>query len=318
MCLAGNIGLPLLDCDDRCVDWWVIELSSYQLSDLQADPALSLILNLTPEHLDWHGSEERYRADKLRLAQLAAYRPLVANAADPVLKAELGGRPNIVWFNDAAGFRVEAGRLYRGTAEFGLKLPPDLPGAHNLANVAAALTVLEQAGADPLAGMQSLSSFRPLPHRLQILGERGGRTYVDDSISSTPVATAAALESFAGRPVTLLVGGLDRGLDWAPYLTAFEKWPPNAVIGLPDSGRRIIRDMERGGLSPEMGLHVAEDLEAAIRLADDLTPPGGTVLLSPGAPSFPRFRDFRERGERFAYWCGFEAEETSEPGNGIK
>ena len=87
VCLAGNIGLPLLACQDQEVDWWVIELSSYQLADLQATPDISVILNLSSEHLDWHGSEERYRQDKLRLVDLAAGGPVVANAADPALKA---------------------------------------------------------------------------------------------------------------------------------------------------------------------------------------------------------------------------------------
>ena len=316
--LAGNIGRPLLSCDDRGVDWWVIELSSYQLADLEADPAVSVLLNLTPEHLDWHGSEEQYRKDKLRLVRLAGGRPLIANASDPVLKEELSGHPGIVWFNDAEGFHVRGGRLYRGARELHPELPPGLPGSHNRVNLAAALTALGQCGADLTSGLDSLSAFAPLPHRLQLIGEREGCGYVDDSISSTPVATAAALEAFAGRPVTLLVGGLDRGLDWAPHMEAFRKCPPDAVIGMPDNGSRILDVMRQAGIEPREGLHAVTDLEAAVALAGKLTRPGGIVLLSPGAPSFPHFRDYRERGLRFAKLSGFETGASEDFGKSIK
>jgi UDP-N-acetylmuramoylalanine--D-glutamate ligase len=104
--LAGNIGLPLLSCKNGDVDWWVIELSSYQLADLEAKPTVSAILNLSSEHLDWHGSEKKYHEDKLRLAKLSGSRPLIANAADPVLRNALAGFGNTTWFNSADGFRV--------------------------------------------------------------------------------------------------------------------------------------------------------------------------------------------------------------------
>jgi UDP-N-acetylmuramoylalanine--D-glutamate ligase len=307
--LAGNIGVPLLDCADRGVDWWVVELSSYQLADLQAQPTVSLLLNLSPEHLDWHGGELNYRHDKLRLAELAGNHPLIANAADKALTEALSGRPDMTWFNQREGIRVEDGRVFDGEAEIPVELPPGLPGAHNLANVAAALTVLRVMGADLSAGLQSLASFRSLPHRLQTVGERKGVRYINDSISSTPVATVAALEAFAAPSVTLLVGGLDRGLDWAPYIARIKRLTPNAVIGVPDSGSRIIREMKEAGIRPENGLHEATDLEMAIKLARNLTPEGGLVLLSPGAPSFPRYNDYRDRGRQFTELSGFEFSE---------
>jgi UDP-N-acetylmuramoylalanine--D-glutamate ligase len=303
--LAGNIGLPLLACDDRGVDWWVIELSSYQLADLEGDPAISVLLNLSEEHLDWHGSEQNYRDDKLRLVKLTGPRPLIANASDPLLRAALSGRSNTLWFNSLSGFRVERGSLFDGETELSAHPPQGLPGAHNLSNAAAALTVLRTIGADISTGIGSIASFRCLPHRLQCLGERFGIRYIDDSISSTPVATAAALEAFSGQKVTLLVGGLERGLDWTPYMREIRVRLPSAIIGIPDNGLRIIREMKRAEVNPENGLHSTPDLAEAVALAQKLTPPGGVVLLSPGAPSFPRFSDYRERGRRFSDLCGF-------------
>jgi UDP-N-acetylmuramoylalanine--D-glutamate ligase len=316
--LAGNIGLPLLSCKNGDVDWWVIELSSYQLADLEANPTVSAILNLSSEHLDWHGSEKKYHEDKLRLAELSGSRPLIANAADPVLRNALAGFGNTTWFNSADGFRVAGRNLYEGDVELHPELPDGLPGSHNLANVAAALTIFGALGEDPESGLRSIPSFRCLPHRLQHIGEKLGIQFVDDSISSTPVATAAALEAYSGRTVTLLLGGLDRGLDWAPYMGMIGEYLPLAIIGMPNNGSRIIREMKKAKISPQKGLHEAADLEKAVMLARDLTAPGGVVLLSPGAPSFPQFRDYSDRGRQFAKICGLHNPEGTEPSNEIK
>ena len=310
--LAGNIGRPLLDCDDEGVDWWVIELSSYQIADLDARPSLSVILNLSPEHLDWHGSEARYRADKLRLAELAGGRPLVVNAADASLRAAFTNHSGVRWFNDAGGLRATGGRLFDGAEEYPLTAPPGLPGKHNLSNLAAVFTVLRVLGVDETAAAASLGSFHALPHRLQFIGERDGIRFVDDSISSTPVATLAALDAYRGEDVTLLLGGLDRGLDWSPYLEGVRERLPVAVIGIPDSGARLIREIRASGIRPAGGLHDCDSLDEAMRVACRLTPRGGVVLLSPGAPSFPHFRDFRARGRHFADLAGLAPPEHDE------
>jgi UDP-N-acetylmuramoylalanine--D-glutamate ligase len=307
--LAGNIGLPLLACEDRAVDWWVVELSSYQLADLQAAPDISVILNLSTEHLDWHGSVERYRQDKLRLVCLAADKPVVANAGDPVLKAALGGRKNIVWFNSGSGIQASGSGLRDGGNELPALIPEGLPGLHNLSNLAAALTALRLTGADLQSAMKSLPAFPGLAHRLQTLGKQGDLQFVNDSISSTPFATVAALAAFSGREVTLIVGGLDRGLDWTPYMSSVRELLPCAVIGIPDNGPRIVRQMKDLDLVPREGLHETANLPDAVELAKRLTPRGGIVLLSPGAPSFPQFRDYRDRGKKFAQLCGFSLAE---------
>ena len=308
--LAGNIGKPLLDCDDRGVDWWVIELSSYQLADLEGQPDVSVLLNLTPEHLNWHGGEAAYFRDKLRLVELAHGHPVVANAADPVLHEALSGTENVTWFNDPGGIRTDGRCLFDGARELECRLPEGLPGAHNLSNVAAVLTVVRRVGGDLAGASRAVAAFRPLPHRLQVCGTRRGVRFVNDSIASTPVATAAALQSLAGQPVTLIVGGLDRGVDWTPYTAMFVSHTPLAVIGIPDSGPKILATLRNGGVQPRKGLHEASDLAAAVEVALRITPAGATVLLSPGAASFPQFRDYRERGRQFAHFCGFELEEA--------
>lgn len=303
--LAGNIGQPLLACDDQGVDWWVIELSSYQLADLEASPSLSVILNLSPEHLDWHAGEANYRRDKLRLAALTDRGTVIVNAADAGLARRFQGEANVRWFNDEAGVHWEGAKMYYRQQEVPLDVPAGLPGLHNLHNIAAALSAAMGAGADVLRAARAVGSFEALPHRLQLLGSRDGIAYVNDSIATTPVSTVAALEAYRHGPVVLIVGGFDRGLDWNPHGRHFLQWAPRAVIALPQNGPRIIESLRRAGLSPVAGYHPLPNLPEAVAMAQRLAVAGDTILLSPGAPSFPDFIDFQDRGRQFARLCGF-------------
>jgi UDP-N-acetylmuramoylalanine--D-glutamate ligase len=303
--LAGNIGKPLLACDDADVDWWVIELSSYQLSDLHARPTIGVLLNFSPEHLDWHGGLEGYRRDKLRLASLTVPGGLVINAADAALSAEFSKLGSVSWFNSPHGIRTEGGEFRDAGYSLEVCMPDNMPGRHNRANVAAALTAVRKAGFELAPAIASLSSYESLPHRLQVLGVKQGAVWINDSIASTPVATAAALESLAGKSVVLLVGGLDRGLDWSTYLPDFQVHTPKALIAMPDNGPAVINTLQQLGIVCRAGEHLAPDLEQAVSLAQSLSEPGDVVLLSPGAPSFPRFVDFQHRGQEFARLAGF-------------
>jgi UDP-N-acetylmuramoylalanine--D-glutamate ligase len=306
--LAGNIGQPLLDCESQGVDWWVVELSSYQLADLEGRPSLGVILNLSDEHLDWHGSAARYRHDKLRLVELLEGHPLVACGTDAELRTVLASTRNVHWFDSAESWRVEESAIWLAGRKVLADAPASLPGRHNLLNLAAALTAVQLTGAASAeqvpALLACLEAFPGLPHRLQHLGRQGGLNWVNDSLATTPVATLAALDALAGEPVTLLVGGLDRGVDWGAAIARMRLRPPHAIIALPDSGPGLAERMGAAGLAPVAGIHLAADLAQAVRLARRITPAGGTVLLSPGAPSFPQFRDFAHRGSQFAQLAG--------------
>jgi UDP-N-acetylmuramoylalanine--D-glutamate ligase len=191
-----------------------------------------------------------------------------------------------------------------------IEVPASLPGAHNLSNIAAALTVIQKIGGDLHAACRSVASFRALSHRLQLLGELNGLRYIDDSISSAPVATVAALEALPGSNITLIVGGLDRGVDWTPYMHRMGESLPAAVIALPDNGPVIVDCLQAAGIRPPGGMHQVANMAEAVLLAKRLTRRGGVVLLSPGAPSFPHFRDYRDRGCQFAGLCGFEPDQS--------
>jgi UDP-N-acetylmuramoylalanine--D-glutamate ligase len=171
-----------------------------------------------------------------------------------------------------------------------------LPGAHNAVNVAAAVAVLDALGVPlPVPGLQdALAAFAPLPHRLEPVGTVDGVTFVDDSLATSAQAAVAACEAYADRPLTLLVGGLDRGIDYAPlvrYLSA--RRPAVTVVAMGEAGRRIAAGLD--GLPAE----AADDVASAVRIAAKLTPPGGAVLFSPAAASPPEYGSYERRSAAF-------------------
>lgn len=309
--LAGNIGMPLLDLLDPPLepDWWVLELSSFQITDLGAVPEIGAVLNLFPEHLDWHLGVERYFRDKMRLLGIGGGRhPRVsvvnARQAYPDSKLPPSG---VVRFGDRAGFHVRDGAVWHGERRLIDGASLALPGAHNLDNLAAALAIVAATGVDAAALASEARDFRALPHRLAPLGVRDGVLWIDDSIATTPHATLAALAHLEGRSVTLLVGGHDRGLDWSGFAAAIAPSPPHRVLCFGAAGARIAATL---AARPELSPRVAclATLDQAVDAARRITPEGGVILLSPGAPSFDAFRDYAERGRHFAAAGGFPAE----------
>ena len=305
-CLSGNIGRPMLDCEGSGVDWWVIELSSYQLSDLEAKPDMALLLNLSDEHIDWHGGANRYRADKLKLADMAGHGRLIANFSDPILAECLTGRMDVIWFNCAGRWQASRSVVISGNGEQVISAPVSLPGEHNMQNLAAALTVIDELEVEIPDMDQALAAFTGLPHRLQTIGYKDGVRYVDDSISTTPVSVSAALNTIGCEGTVLLLGGLDRGLEWDEFSDDLCGQIPAAIITMPDNGPKIIASLKNAGVEPDAGLHAVKNLSQAVALAQSLVPEKGSILLSPGAPSFPHFRDFEERGDQFAIYAGIE------------
>ncbi len=271
--LAGNIGRPVIELLDlNPATWVVLELSSYQIADLEVGPEVALLTNLSREHTDWHGSEERYRADKLRVFDLPGVRAAVRPLGDR------GGWPLVV-----------------PAAEVPLR------GAHNAQNVAAAVAAIQAAGL-PLPELPgALAGLEPLPHRLQTVHvDERGVEWVDDSISTTPASAVAAIEAFAGRPLVLIAGGADRVQDYAPLAQALTARPePTALVLLPDTGAAIAAAAADCGFAAAR-MSTAGDMREATRLAGALGQPGAVILLSPAAPSFNAYRDFEERGDHFA------------------
>ncbi|KFN51882.1 hypothetical protein N790_13540 [Arenimonas malthae CC-JY-1] len=318
--LAGNIGLPLLELLDvqPPPEFWAIELSSYQTGEAR-DVDVAVVLNLFPEHLDWHGSEARYYADKLALVTKAAPRIAVLNAADPrLVELDVPPTTRVLWFNHADGWHLRESLVYRGEQPvFDARHVP-LPGRHNRLNLCAALATLEALGLDAVALAPAAASFRPLPHRLQSLGLRHGIESVNDSISTTPHASIAALDCYRGRRVAILVGGYDRGLDWGVFAERIAAEPVAAVITMGQNGPRVYEKLKPLALGDRFVLAEAGDMDEAVKLGLQVLGHDGVLLLSPGAPSFPRYRDYVERGRHFAQAAGFDPELISTiPGLGV-
>lgn len=323
--LVGNIGLPLLEMlePQPAPDYWAVELSSYQTGEVArsgAHPQVAVVLNLFPEHLDWHGSEARYIEDKLALVTDAAPRIAVLNAADPHLAALSLPDSEVVWFNQPQGWHMRGEWVYRGEQQVFDTANTPLPGRHNRGNLCAVLAAIEALGLDAVALAPAVQDFRPLPNRLQTLGSRGALRFVNDSISTTPHASLAALDCFAGQRIALLVGGHDRGLDWHDFVDHMAHHvPPVEIVTMGANGPRIHALLQPLADAGRFGLHAAGDLDEAVRLAcSALGAQGGVVLLSPGAPSFGAYRDYVARGRHFAELAGFDPDQIAAiPGIGI-
>jgi UDP-N-acetylmuramoyl-L-alanine---L-glutamate ligase len=295
--LAGNIGVPALDLlDGERAQVTVVELSSYQIADLEVGPQVALVTNVFREHTDWHGSEEAYRADKLRLLGLRGVRAAVLNARDERL-AGLDPGVRTVRYGQPGGWDVTAegialgGELRVAGAEVGLR------GEHNALNLCGALAALEAFAVPAPPLPESLAGFRALPHRLETVAERDGVLWVNDSISTTPESTMAALASFPGREVVLIAGGQDRGQDYSELARALAASGAR-LIAIPSTGPRVLAAARAAGVAADRAIEAC-DMAAAIAAARGLERPGAVILLSPAAPSFDNYRDFEERGERF-------------------
>jgi UDP-N-acetylmuramoyl-L-alanine---L-glutamate ligase len=297
--LAGNIGRPaldLLDTDPEALA--IVELSSYHVADLTTGPETAVITSLFAEHADWHGSEQVYRAEKLRLVTLPGVKKVVLPARSPDL-AGLPTEAERLLFGEPSGWDLTAGGIAHAgepKVETG-RLP--LPGDHNALNLCAALTALEACGIVPPAHLpDALEGFQALAHRLQTVAEIGGVRWVDDSISTTPESAIAALASFPGVPLVLLGGGQDRGQEYGGL--AAELVRVGAVlVAMGSTGPRLREAALAAGLPSEKALQ-AKDLAEAVAIARGAVEPGAVVLLSPAAPSYDQFENFEQRGDRFA------------------
>ena len=283
--LAGNIGLPALDLLDAPAEQWVVlELSSYQTADLAQGPEVAVITNLYKEHTDWHGDEATYRAEKLRLFTLPGVAAAVHPAGFPAIDAAVAGVPRRVRFGTADGWHVSGGGVRHGDGPRLARSALPLRGEHNALNLCAALSALDAAGFAAPELPQALAGVAALPHRLETVWESGGVAWVDDSISTTPESALAALAAFAGVPVVLIAGGLDRGQEYAA-LGGRVAAGAVALVTLPETGDRLAEAALADGLAPER-LRRAGDMDAAVAAARELVPRGGVVLLSPAAPSY--------------------------------
>jgi UDP-N-acetylmuramoyl-L-alanine---L-glutamate ligase len=305
--LAGNIGVPVTEAPQDDADFIVIEISSYQAADIEGDFPIGVLTSLYPEHLDWHQSLEVYYRDKLNLLRNSRVKIVNAEALETMRQHDLSlGQP--VLFNDPSDFHAKDSRIYDKKKLIGALANKHLSRPYNLSNVCAVLAALKQLGFDLSKTLAAMEDFRGLPHRQQELGEKDGVLYVDDSISTMPQSAIAAMESYGGKSVTLIAGGFDRGIDYAPLADYVTAKKIHAVICMGPSGQRIYDLLTKAG---GKNVFAADSMQEAVGLAKERTPEGGVVLLSPAAPSYGLFKNFEERGKAFAAESGFAVNPAS-------
>jgi UDP-N-acetylmuramoylalanine--D-glutamate ligase len=292
--VGGNIGTAPWDpeCGDD-YDFWVVEVSSYQATSAPVAPPVVVVTSLNPDHLPWHGDVETYYRDKLSLCTRPGARVTVANAdsAELVQHAALLG-PTVRWVSSGA------------VADEPWVASVPLLGQHNQRNAVLAATALREAGiaeasdADALA--RAAATFQPLAHRLTLIDTIDGVRFIDDGLATNVLPTIAALESLPGERVALIVGGHDRGIDYRP-LGAYLRDADAEVLVLttPAVGARMAAEVAESLPGTRSAVQECADLDEAVAAGFTWARPGGIVLLSPAAPSFGVYRDYKDRSDAF-------------------
>jgi UDP-N-acetylmuramoylalanine--D-glutamate ligase len=313
--VGGNIGDPLLNYVDEMQvdDLAILEISSFQLEQMTLSPNVAAILNITPNHLDRHGTMEAYTAAKRRLLEYQGPEDIAV-----LCREDTGSwnecksvRGHLVSFgfdplaDDQDGTYLADGllRLRRGNKDIPL-MPSDeiqLRGDHNVMNVLAAFAIGDAAGLDLNAMLEAAKGFRSVAHRLEFVREWNGAKWYNDSIATAPERTIAAIHSFE-EPVVLLLGGRDKNLPWGD-LAALVHERVDHVVLFGEAAEIIAAALGKQvpGQRP-FTLERCKSLSEAVWVASRVAEPGDVVLLSPGGTSFDEFRDFEERGEGFRKW----------------
>ena len=303
--LGGNIGTPLVERSDELSpsDWVVLELSELQLPTITRGADVALYTNITEDHLDRHRTVDAYRAVKARLAELSVPPGRVVLNRDDSGCRDLGERlpaeavawyglerpgldPEEAWVDDD-GWIVVAGERLLPHREV------PLPGRHMLANVVGAALAARLVGVERDATVAAIREFSGVPHRLELVADRADVRWVNDSQATIPLAAMAALEAFEDRPIVLIAGGKDKGLEYGAFADAIAARARAAVL-LGETADELERLID--GRVP---VERAGSMGEAIRIAGERAQPGDVVLLSPAAASFDMFVDYAERGDAF-------------------
>jgi UDP-N-acetylmuramoylalanine--D-glutamate ligase len=300
--VGGNIGTPALELlNDDAPDLYVLELSSFQLEvTASLNAAAAVVLNISEDHLDRHGSVEHYAAIKQTVYNGDG--AVILNRDDEQVMAMAQPDRNLVSFGlDAApgandfGLLIQDGDTYlsKGSEALLNVAEMKMPGRHNWSNALAALALGEAVGLEMAAMLQVLRNFPGLAHRCQWVAEQHGVNFYEDSKGTNVGATLAALEGLPGDKVVLIAGGQAKGQDFSPLRPAVAEHARAVVLIGEDA--KLIEQSLRGAAA----LLMAEDMEDAVTKSRELAQTGDAVLLSPACASFDMFRNYIERGEAF-------------------
>ena len=313
--VGGNIGDPLINYVDnmKTDDVAILEISSFQLEQMTISPNIAAILNITPNHLDRHGTMEAYTAAKARILEFQSKNDIAVLGRDDKgawnLRNQVHGK--LFTFSlheldeglDGAYYHDGLLNLRDGNAYLPLILREKvlLRGDHNVANVLAAFTIGHAAGFPLDAMLEAVEDFRGVPHRLELVRELNGVRWYNNSIATAPERTITVIRAF-DEPIVLLLGGRDKNLPWEELMQLASERVDHVVL-FGEAVEKIQKTVDSLGLGKtRFTLSRANGLHEAIRQAAEVAEAGDVVLLSPGGTSFDEFKDFEERGERFRTW----------------
>jgi UDP-N-acetylmuramoyl-L-alanine---L-glutamate ligase len=298
--LAGNIGRPVYEVDAISgLEAYVVEVSSYQATDVVCSPRYGVLTNLAVDHLNWHGSVERYWADKLNLFAHGT-RHLAVNGNDAISRAEVSAAWPITWYA-SEGYGVDdgvvrlEGRHVVDTAGSALSAP------HLALDLCGALTATRLVLGRPVApdvAEAVVRAYRALPGRMETVGADESIEFVDDVLATNPLAVSAALQAFADRPMALLLGGADRGLDLTALADriAAHAAPLTAVLLSETAARWAALLDERGVANIAVE---GDDVADAVAAAAAIAPAGAVVLFAPCAPTPAALGNYVDRSRAF-------------------
>jgi UDP-N-acetylmuramoylalanine--D-glutamate ligase len=310
--LGGNIGTPLLELAEGISpqSWVVMELSSFQLETLDKSPQIAAVLNISPNHLDRHGSLDNYLEAKANVLRHQTPQAHAVLGWDDRLARSLSARvrgglsyfsrnSELEWGAFLRGERITL-RSPHGSSDVMAASQVPLLGEHNLSNVLAACAAADALHVSPSAMSEAIRRFQGLEHRLELVGEVRGVRYYNDSIATSPERAAAALRAFAA-PIVLLAGGREKHLPWDEFAQLVVE-RTRAVVLFGEAMESIagaIEEARQGQGRHRPQIRRATNLGLALELAAELARPGDVVLLAPACTSFDAYRDFEERGRYF-------------------
>ena len=312
--IGGNIGDPLINHVDEMTsdDIAILEISSFQLDQMTISPNIAAILNITPNHLDRHGTMEAYTNAKARILEFQTEKDTaILNHDDKGawnLRNQAKGKLLTFSLQDLAegfsGAYLHDGllNLRDGHAYLPLILREkiQLRGDHNVANVLAAFTIGHAAGFKLDDMLEAAEEFRGVPHRLELVRELQGVRWYNDSIATAPERSMAAIHAF-DEPIVLLLGGRDKKLPWEDLAKLIQQRVDHVVV-FGEAADLIQKAVATIDVEKSVDLHRVNDLKQAVLKAAEIASAGDVVLFSPGGTSYDAFKDFAERGELFIKW----------------
>ena len=312
---GGNLGDPLINYVDKmnADDIAILELSSFQLEQMTISPHIAAILNVTPNHLDRHGTMEAYTAAKARILDFQSNTDIAILGRDDEgawgLRKRVKGK--LLTFSlheleeglNGAYFHEGLLNLRDGNTYLPLILREKISvrGDHNILNVLAAFTIGHAAGLPLDVMLEAVEEFKGVAHRLEFVRELRGVRWYNDSIATAPERSMAAIRSFE-EPIVLLLGGRDKDLPWEDLIRLADGRVDHLVL-FGEAAEKIENTIiALGSGEKRFSLARVDGLYAAVLKAAELAEAGDVVLMSPGGTSFDEFKDFAERGERFSTW----------------